>query len=174
MDEEQNTEINGTEAPETPATVEAEVIDLGPTLTELCQDLKNWFVRERYSGTFTISDGNITADFLTEGQYFRIMGSIFSDGVHKYPATDLSSETFTGSVWALAIPKPVLSLAEEIKAWRDKYETTDSAALSPFQSESFGGYSYSKSSGYSSGDGNSGASWQNVFRSRLNMWRKLV
>lgn len=144
-------------------------------LTELCQELKNWFDVARYSGTFTIENGNLSADFLREGQYFRIMGSIFNDGVHQYPATDLNDEAFSGAVWALAIPKPVIALSEEIDAWRAKYEATDGAALSPFQSESFGGYSYSKSSGYSSnGDGGAGVSWQNAYRSRLNMWRKLI
>lgn len=143
-------------------------------LTELCQELKNWFVREKYTGTFQIENGNITADFLLDGQYFRIMGSIFSDGVHRYPATDLPDETFTGSVWALAIPEPVINLATEIQAWRDKYEIADSAAMSPFASESFGGYSYSKSAGGNSSSGASAApGWQSVFRTRLNMWRKL-
>lgn len=143
-------------------------------LTELCQELKNWFDREHHTGTFTIQDGNIAADFLREGQYFRIMGSIFSDGVHQYPAVDLPSETFSGAVWELAIPVPVINLAQEIQVWRDKYEAADSAALSPFNSESFGGYSYTKSgSGNSQGGSSSGVSWKNAFASRLNMWRKL-
>lgn len=141
-------------------------------LTELCQELKNWFVRERHSGTFTITGGNITADFLQNGQYFRIMGSTFNDGVHQYPSSCLHDETFDGAVWALGIPAPVLRLSEEIDAWREKYEGADSAALSPFQSESFGGYSYSKGSG-SSGGATGGVSWKNAFSSRLNMWRKL-
>ena len=140
-------------------------------LTELCQELHNWFDRERHTGTFTIAGGNITADFLQNGQYFRVMGSVFSDGVHQYPAAGLPSETFDGAVWALAIPTAVLRLAEDIKAWREKYEAADSAALSPFQSESFNGYSYSKGAASSAGDG--GTSWQSVFASRLNMWRKL-
>ncbi len=142
-------------------------------LTELCQELRNWFDRERHAGTFTIADGNITADFLREGQYFRIMGSIFSDGVHKYPAADLPEETFTGAVWALAIPKPVINLAAEIDAWRAKYEAEDSAAMSPFNSESFGGYSYSKGGSGNAQGGSSGVSWKTAFASRLNMWRKL-
>lgn len=141
-------------------------------LTELCQELRNWFDRERHSGTFTITGGNITADFLQVGQYYRICGSIFNDGVHQYPVDVLRDETFDGSVWALAIPDPVLKLAEDIDEWREKYEAADSAALSPFQSESFGGYSYSKGSG-SSGGAIGGVSWKNAFASRLNMWRKL-
>lgn len=140
-------------------------------LTELCQELRNWFDRERHSGTFTIEDGNLSVDFLRDGQYFRICGSVFSDGVHQYPATELPSETFTGAVWALAIPAPVLRLSEEIDAWREKYEAVDSAAMSPFNSESFGGYSYSKSGAGENGSG--GATWQTVFTSRLNAWRKI-
>ena len=142
-------------------------------LTELCQELRNWFDRERRTGTFTIANGNITADFLVPGQYFRIMGSIFSDGVHIYPAQNLPSETFTGSVWALAIPDPVIKLSAEIEEWRDKYEDIDSTAMSPYNSESFGGYSYSKSASGSGGSGASGTNWKSAFANRLNMWRKL-
>ena len=143
-------------------------------LTELCQELHNWFEREIRTGSFTISGGNITADFLLPGQYFRIVGSLFSDGVHQYPAADLPSETFDGAVWSLAIPKAVIKLATEIAAWRDKYEAADSAAMSPFSSESFGGYSYSKSgTGNSKDGGTTGGSWRTAFASRLNIWRKL-
>lgn len=143
-------------------------------LTELCQELRNWFDRERHTGTFTIENGNIAADFLQDGQYFRIIGSIFSDGVHQYPAADLHAETFTGAVWALAIPSPVIKLATEIAEWRGKYEAVDSAAMSPYSSESFGGYSYSKSgTGNTQNGGTTGGSWKTAFAPRLNMWRKL-
>lgn len=141
-------------------------------LTELCQELHNYFDRERRSGSFIISGGNIVADFLKEGQYFRIMGSVFSDGVHQYPASGLPDEEFTGAVWALAIPEAVVRLAADINAWRQKYEAVDSAAMSPFTSESFDGYSYSKGgSGGASGSGANG--WQGAFASRLNAWRKI-
>lgn len=143
-------------------------------LTELCQEIRNWFDRARYTGTFTITGGNITADFLQTGQYFRIIGSIFNDGVYKYPEYNLSDEVFEGSVWALAIPKVIVDLASEIQDWRDKYESADSAAMSPFTSESFGGYSYSKgSSGNTNSASSAGVSWQKAFASRLNAWRKL-
>lgn len=144
------------------------------TLTELCQELRNWFDRERHTGSFEIADGNIVADFLRDGQYFRIMGSVFSDGVHKYPAADLPAETFDGSVCALAIPAPVIKLSEDIDAWREKNEAADSANMSPFQSESFGGYSYSKgSASKQSGTSGGSLSWKDVFASRMNAWRKL-
>lgn len=172
--ENENTTPEIGESTEAPQTVETETaVDLRPALTELCQELRNWFDRERHYGTFTITGGNITAEFLQTGQYFRVIGSVFSDGVYQYPAADLPDETFEGSVWALAIPKPVIDLATEIAAWRAKYEATDSAAMSPFSSESFGGYSYSKSgSGNAQGE-SSAPSWRSVFASRLNMWRKL-
>lgn len=127
---------------------------------------------DRRSGTFKITGGSLTADFLQDGQYFRITGSIFNDGVHKYPSSSLKDESFSGSVWALAIPQPVINLATEIQEWRDKYETVDSVAMSPYNSESFGGYSYSKSGSGGSG-GATNVTWKNAFAARMNMWRKL-
>ena len=141
-------------------------------LTDLLQELRNWFPVAKHTGEFTIQNGNITADFLANNQYFRIIGSIFSDGVHKYPATDLVDEQFTGAVWALAIPQAVINLSTEIDAWQAKYGGVDSAAMSPFNSESFGGYSYSKSGNASAGNA-SAADWKSVFASALNRWRKI-
>ena len=144
-------------------------------LTELCQELRNWFVKEQHDGTFVISGGVLTAPFLSNGQYYRIIGSVFNDGVHKFGDTNdtLTNETFTGSVWALAIPKAVIKLATEIEEWQTKYGSAGAAAMSPFASESFGGYSYSKGSRGSFEGGSGSASWQDAFANRLNMWRKL-
>ena len=157
-------------------------------LTELCGYLKNWFVVEQLYGDFKITAGTITfADGtelpLQEGQHFRIIDSIFNDGVYEFlpsaseesavdSSEELKDEAFNGSVWTMAIPKDLLAVAKEIDAWRKKYEGADSAALSPFNSESFGGYSYSKSSG-NSADGNNGNSWQSVFGNRLIRYRKI-
>ena len=142
-------------------------------LTELCQELNNWFEREKRSGSFRIVDGMLEADFLLPGQYFRVMGSLFNDGVHQYGNDFLNDEDFTGSVWSLAIPVAVIKLSEDIDAWRAKYEAPDSSAMSPYMSESFGGYSYSKGSAIS-GAGTGGAtSWRTSFASRMNAWRKI-
>lgn len=141
-------------------------------LTELCQELHNWFEREKRSGSFRIVDGMLEADFLRPGQYFRVMGSIFNDGVHQYGNDDLNDEDFTGSVWSLAIPEAVIKLSEDIAAWRAKYEAPDSSAMSPYMSESFGGYSYSKGSSNSATGSGGAASWKTAFSSRLNSWRK--
>lgn len=157
-------------------------------LTDLCQELKNWFNRNQpiIEGTFVVTDGKLwftsgtgilvpmTDKGLLIDQYYRIIGSVFNDGVHKYKATpdsELKSETFTGSVWFMAIPNAVLSLNDEIDAWVAKY---GDASNTPYASESFGGYSYSKQSGGSAnGSPNFGSTWQGVFKHRLNRWRKL-
>ena len=137
-------------------------------LTELCAELRNYFEvpNGRHFGTFTISGGSIAPlDFLQEGQYFRIVGSVFNDGVYQYPATSLTDEVFEGAVWAMAVPPTLIALAAEIKAYND----SDAGKPSPFTAESFGGYSYTKAT-----DANGAPiGWQKAFASRLNKWRKL-
>lgn len=142
-------------------------------LTELCAELKNWFAVAQYDGTFTVSGGTLTADFLQTGQYFRVVGSLFNDGVWQFPAWDMTDETFTGTVYALAIPREVVKLSEEIAAWRAKHEAVDSPAMSPFMSESFGGYSYQKGSALTSKNTSGASGWESFFGSRLNKWRKI-
>lgn len=144
------------------------------TISELCTELNNWFVREVKSGTFEISEGVLDVDFLLEGQYFRIVGSVFNDGVHKFTqfADTFTDETFNGEIWCMAVPPDVISLADDINAWIDK---NGAAINSPYSSESFGGYSYSLAgqSDNSGGATSSGATWQAKFRSQLNKWRKV-
>lgn len=137
-------------------------------LEQVLRHLNNWFLVEIHEGTFTVENGSITLPFLLTNQYFRIVGSVFNDGLHQYPVADLTDETFPGSVWALAVPKAVTDLSVEIEAWQEK---NGEAVASPYQSESFGGYSYTKrSAGSDSGTLNG---WQDAFRGRLNDWRKL-
>ncbi len=145
----------------------------GGMLEQLLAELHNWFrVRDGvdgvHRGSYAIQNGEITLDFLREGQYFRIVGSLFNDGLHQYgPGMEvLRDEAFTGAVWALAVPEAVVELAGEIAAWRKKY---GAVVDSPYTSESFGGYSYSKQGG---GDASAG-SWQEVFRARMNPYRRL-
>ena len=141
-------------------------------LAEICHEINNWFVHTSYTDTFTISDGSIELSDMVEGQYFRIIGSIFNDGVYQYPASNLTDETFDGAIWGLAIPKDFLDLVAEIETWQAKYGAIDSVAMSPYTSESFGGYSYSKNVGSSDGASSSGT-WQSTFASRLNKYRRI-
>ena len=128
--------------------------------------LRNYFPARKWYGTYVVSNGSIELPEMQDGQYFRIIGSVFNDGVHKYPVDTLDDEIFTGSIWALAVPKDVVELAAEIKDWQKK---NGEKASGPFQSESFGGYSYT----LKSGSDESVTSWQNAFKSRLNTWRKI-
>ncbi len=150
-------------------------------LTEICQYLKNWFDKNqpKYIGNVKLVGGSISVDGddvpLKEGQYFRIIGSVLNDGVHQYPASDINDEEFYGAVWSMAIPPHFLSLVKDITAWCDKYGSVDGSALSPFASESFKGYSYTKASGAytSGGTAASAPSWQSTFAPRLAPWRKI-
>ena len=152
-------------------------------LTKLCKELNNWFDQKRYFGEFKIAGGTLdmTDIDIAENQYFRIIGSVFNDGVYKYvsaitptqsdPATHspvLTDEIFSGAIWTMAVPPSVIDLSERISAWESQYGDSVS---SPYQSESFGGYSYSKAS---SGQGNASApTWQSCFAGELNQWRKI-
>ena len=91
-------------------------------LEQVLMNIRNWFTVEGgiHSGTFSIKDGGITLPFLADGQYFRIIGSVFNDGLHQYPATDLVDEEFSGAIWALAIPPAAVDLAAELQTWQEK------------------------------------------------------
>ena len=137
-------------------------------LTEICAELRNYFEvpNGRHFGTFEISGGNIAPlDFLQEGQYFRIVGSVFNDGVYQYPAASLTDEVFEGAVWAMAVPPTLIALSAEIEA----YNESDAGKVSPYTSESFGGYSYTKATDATGAP----IGWQKAFASRLNKYRKL-
>ena len=135
-------------------------------LEEILMHLNNWFLVPDgvHEDTYTIEGGSITLPFLVNGQYFRICGSVFNDGLYTYPAEELFDETFDGTIWALAIPKQVIKLSDEIQEWKIK-----NGDISPYTSESFGGYSYSKATN------SKGApmGWQDVFKAQLNKWRKI-
>lgn len=145
-------------------------------LTEICQFLRNWFERDRLTGQFVVSGGAITyadgtALSILEGQYYRIVGSVFNDGVHQQGEALVDEPEFVGAVWLMAVPPVIVELANDIEQW-----LTDNAAAvnSPYTSESFGGYSYSLRSASSGAAGEiSGLSWQNQFAARLAPWRKI-
>lgn len=137
-------------------------------LEELLTYLNNWFTVEIHEGTYTVADGTLSLPFLADNQYFRVCGSIFNDGLHQYPDLSLTDEAFKGTIWALAVPNAVIELAKTIADWRAKH---DAEGMSPYQSESFGGYSYSKASAT---NGSSGiVTWQMAFAPYLNRWRKI-
>lgn len=137
-------------------------------LTEICNVLKNWFCsgKDKHIGAFAIEGGVLTPSFaLRENQYYRIIGSVFNDGVHRFgdPSDVLTDESFEGAVWEMRVPADVIALSDEVAEYMSKYEN------SPYVSESFGGYSYSKATGPEG----AAAGWEDIFASRLNQWRKI-
>ena len=138
-------------------------------LEQILDFIHNYFIKEVYKGRFIISDGSINIDGIKIGQYFKIRGSALNDGIYKYPDDELTDEEFDGEVWLMAVPRSLVALGAEIEAWVDKY---GEQSASPFSSESFGGYSYTKATGDGS-SGSGGSTWQSVFGSRLNAYRKI-
>lgn len=118
------------------------------------------------SGAFEIVSGSLELDFVQPGQYFRIQGSVFNDGLHKKgDGEQLTDERFIGVVTPLAIPKAVIELSARIEEWCAKNPHTDKV------SESFGGYSYSKGgAGTQSADV---GGWQTAFGKELSVWKKV-
>ena len=148
-------------------------------LTEICEYLRTWFCddSDMIVRNIVIGDSEITVPYglIQPGQYLRIIGSVFNDGVIQYGTDELVPETFDGAIWPMRVPKALILLDEEIEEWQTKYGSADSKAMSPFNSESFAGYSYSKSGGTVSADGSVATpnNWQGVFAARLSPWRKL-
>ena len=152
-------------------------------LEQICDFIHNYFEYERHEGTFDIIGCAIELPFLADGQRFRIQGSALNDGIYTYRTggmiydadgendVQLQAEHFTGAVTAMAVPKAVLDLAREINDWQVK---NADALNSPYTSESFGGYSYTKATS-SNASGVSGTlSWRDVFGKRLNAYRKIA
>lgn len=148
-------------------------------LTEVCHFIHNYFVRENWAGTFKIEGGTIDGldAMVKNGQRFRIIGSALNDGIYTKTAdgiysddaTDavtLQDEEFSGALVAMGVPADVLALVQDIKAWVEKNADTLDG---PYTSESFGGYSYTKATGANGGI----LGWQDVFKSRLNAYRKI-
>lgn len=118
-------------------------------------------------GKFKIENGKAELPLLN-GQYFRVIGSVFNDGVYKYDDDlRLTDEEFEGAIWALIIPRALIRLADDIAAWQQK---NGEIANGAYQSESFGGYSYTKAVDAQTGGA---VTWQSAFRSQLNEWRKI-
>lgn len=138
-------------------------------LETVLNHLHNWFPvnSAARAGTFVIVSGALTLSNVVDGQYYKIEGSVFNDGLHKYgdPEDKLMDETFTGRIVPLAIPKAVIELAEKIKKWADENPVSDKV------SESFGGYSYSKGGAGTQNSDTGG--WQVAFRKELNQWKKV-
>lgn len=148
-------------------------------LQQVCENICNYFIRNRYEGRFEISGGMVSLPLL-EGQRFLIQGSAMNDGIYTYHdsgirndddtvAVGLHDETFTGAMCALAVPPTLIALSGEINSWVEEH---GEAVNSPSTSENvLGVYSYSKQTGGTGAGGTVG--WQDIFASQLKRWRKV-
>lgn len=145
----------------------------------ICAEIKNFFTYEedRHLDDWTIENGVLTPFLDIPTDYIRIVGSRRNDGVHKRKQDgtfDLTDESFHGAVWVMSPPADFLALVAEITEWQAKYGGVGSENMSPYQSESFGGYSYSKSSGRTSENSVSSVpTWQALYSSRLKQYRRI-
>ena len=152
-------------------------------LQQVCENIHNYFIKDVFEGSFEIADGMISLPLL-DGQRFLIQGSVLNDGMYTYHTNGikddddsvevgLRDETFTGTVCCLAVPPAVIALSGEINEW---VETYGEAVNSPYQSENvIGVYSYTKAqAGGGNGSDSSTVSWEDVYASSLNRWRKVA
>lgn len=146
-------------------------------LNEVCAEIRNYFTysRDIHIADWVISNGIITPLLDIPTDYIRIVGSRKNDGVHEVSSMQLQDETFHGAIWIMSPPKDFLTLVSEIESWQASNGTADSVAMSPFNSETLGAYSYSKS-GIARGN-NQGATpnvtWKDVYATRLNRFRRV-
>lgn len=134
-------------------------------LNEIMHYLHNYFTTPvSVEGEYSIEGGALSLPFVKDGQYILIEGSNFNDGAYVYPLENATDESFNGCVTVLSPPDEFIKLCNQIGAYVDK-----EADLTGLQSESFGGYSYTRATNANGGL----ADWQDVFRERLNAWRKI-
>ena len=148
-------------------------------LNQVCENICNYFIQNRFEGRFEISEGMISLPLL-DGQRFLIQGSALNDGMYTFhdtgikndddsEAVGLHEESWAGTICALAVPPAVVALSAEIKAWVDANAESQN---SPYSSESvLGVYSYSKATGGHGAGGSVG--WMDIFSDKLKRWRKV-
>lgn len=144
------------------------------TITDFCDEVHNYFEVEKYIGHIVISDGELQnfSDRLQTNQYFRIVGSVFNDGVHEYPDNTLVNEQFDGAIWVMAVPPAALELLTKMQEWDIEYGN-NADNYSPYASESYHHYSRTFSIYTSSSGDIKRPTWQSVFKRELNKWRKI-
>lgn len=167
------------------------------TIEALCGEVHNYFEQSKEIGDYAIEDGGISLPFLSVGQFFRIVGSKFNDGIYVYgPDGKVMHEI----AWQEALDERAVWDSVPTVVWKETagfaladeefhgaiwplaipkafiqlaeevkiYNESDISKPSVLVSESFGGYSYTKASN------NTDSTWQNAFKSKLRRWRKAV
>lgn len=143
-------------------------------LEKVLYHLHNWFVRERLElGDASISDGQLpeeAAEAVPVGAYYRIQGTLLNDGLYLRGEEELRDEESDMVVSVLAIPRPLLSLVDEIDAWQQK---NGAATDGPYYQEQFGDYKYTLKGFSTYGSANGIDGWRLAFRDQLTPFRKM-
>jgi len=115
-------------------------------------------------GEFVIADGQISLSTeLYNGQHFVIEGSNMNDGAYTAPV-DLTDERFEGKVYVLSKNQAFEALLEKAFAQKQAFDNP-----SKFQTESFGGYSYTIAT-----DANGRPlTWKTAMAADFRPWRKV-
>jgi hypothetical protein len=156
----------------------------------MIRHLRNAFEVSGSIGDYAIDDGSILLyeDYLV-GEWIAIVGSRVNDGIYRIdesiPTTPLTGkykyrlgngtdaespvtdEAFTGTVWSLKLPRSLVTLCGEIKAWMD----SPAGKPTNITSESVVGF-YSKTMATS--ENGMPVGWEDVFKSRIHDgWREM-
>lgn len=134
------------------------------SVEDVMRECHNFFDAAYYDGEFAIKGGMLDLpEALPEGTFIAITGSACHNGVFRIgDDLDVPDEAFAGRVYMLHPPKAFLALCQEIAA----YDQNNPAGA--LQSESFGEYAYTRSSGQNGQQG-----WQSVFFARLTPYRRM-
>ena len=134
------------------------------TVAAVMRACRNFFEGTPLTGTFAITGGGLSP--APDAPYVAIRGRCYHDGVHEISGGVLdvlkTDEVFEGAVYPLRPPDDFLDLCKDISAYDDKTPVTGN------QSESFGGYSYTRASGASGL-----LTWQEAFAHRLIPFRRM-
>ena len=162
-----------------------DAITLNLALLETLRHIRNYFISGFDVGDFEIKGSAIITPNITKypkGTWIIISGSNFNDGIYKVvsdvrqlgdgannPLT-LEDETFIGIINTLRFPAGFLNLVKEIHTWR----TDEANAASNVVSESEGVAGSDKwSVTRAVGRDGKPLTWEDVFASRLNPFRKM-
>lgn len=155
------------------------------TLTDLCDRLRNWFDVRRHTGIFELKNGTIDLDFISGGQFYRLIGTTQYDGIvfatdkgnglKLYYVFDVTpngdfelvslerDQVFKGEIWELQFPLNFILLYRKMGQWE---QANRKVIDNPYTSENISGlYSYTKE--------NENLNWKTHFKSDLARWQKL-
>ena len=144
------------------------------TVCEVMRYCANFFEHGYIDADFTVSEDGVLSpiDGIVSGQYVAVQGSTLHDGVYRIEGGRLDAgsafvpaEVFSGRIWLLHPPADFLNVCRMVEA----FENASGKVNGPFQSESFGAYSYTRASGANGGL----LTWQEAFSSRLRPYVKM-